>query len=220
MENLVIILLVVIAYILWRIYRQREDEKAEIVRENLIVELEKQKKEELKDYPHLYGRLEGNWLEVFDHHVKNGLPLLKLAFLLYLQESTKFDFSEGAMKFDNLWDLSEELLEHLEKYHEGSITEHEIAVCTYWQIASEAAGELIKSSPEKTISKSGRDRAPIEGKKLETEPFTDLMRISSLFPRKSNHPKEEISFIDANGIFPRKSEGSTHIHNKLKALGL
>jgi len=206
--TLVIILLAIIAYILWRIYRQREDERAEIANEKFEVEWEQKQKERFKDYPHLYGKLEGNWLEVFAHHAENNLPLLKLAFLLYLQESTKIDFSEGARKWDTLWDLSEELLEHLEKYHEGSIVEHEIAVCTYWQIAAGAVGELVKENPE------------IEGSKLEVETYTNIAKIVSLFPKKANHPAKEISFTDEKGVFPRESKGSAHIHEKLKALGL
>ncbi|MCI0566067.1 hypothetical protein L0Y46_02605, partial [bacterium] len=128
------ILLAIIAFILWKIYRQREDEKEQIASEKFDAEWEEKKKEEFKDYPHLWGKLEGNWLEVFANHHKNGLPLLKIAFLLMLGESTKIDYSEGSLKYDSLWDCSKELLEHLEKYHEGTTAEHEIALCTYWQI--------------------------------------------------------------------------------------
>ncbi len=207
METIVIILLAVIAYFLWKIYHQKEDEKEKVENEKFEAEWEQKKKEEFKDYPHLYGKLEGNWLEVFANHAKNNIPLLKLAYFLYLGESTKMDFSDGASKWDSLWDISEELLEHLEKYHEGSITEHEIAVATYWQIAAEAAGEIIKENPV------------VEGKKLEAEPFTNIEKIIALFPKKSNHPAEEISFSDGNG-FPRESKGSTVIKNKMKSLGL
>lgn len=200
---LVYILLAVIAFILWRIYRQREDERAEIVDEKFDAEWEQKQKEKFKDYPHLYGKLEGNWLDVFAGQAERGTPLLKLAFHLYLSESTKIDFSEGAQKWDTLWDLTEELLEHLEKFHEGSVVEHEIAVTTYWQIAAEAVGELIKENPE------------IEGKKLETEPYTNISKIVLLFPKKANHPAKEISFSDEKGLFPRESKGSTYIHEKI-----
>ena len=213
--TLLYILLAIIAYILWRIYRQKEDEKEQIVNEKLDAEYEAKEKERFKDYPHLYGKLEDNWLEVFAHHAENNLPLLNLAFMLYLQESTKIDFSEGAQKWDTLWDLTEEILEDLEKYHEGTTTEHLIAVCTYWQITSEAMGELIKESPEKTKTPKGNDSAPIEGKKLEVKPFTDIKNILSLFPRKANHPAKELLFTDEKGNFPRESKGSKLIHDRI-----
>jgi len=215
METIIVILLAVVAYILWRIYRQKEDEKDAIYNEKLDAEHEQERKEKFKDYPYLYGKLEGNWLDVFAHHAENNLPLLNLAFMLYLQESTKIDFSEGAQKWDTLWDLTEEILEDLEKHHEGTATEHLIAVCTYWQIASEAMGELIKESPEKTKTAKGNDSAPIEGKKLEVKPFTDIKNILSLFPKKANHPNKEMVFIDEKGNFPRESKGSKMIHERI-----
>ena len=212
MEILVIILLAVIAYMLWRIYRQRENEKIEIADKEadkeFEIEREQERKERFKDYPHLLGKLEGNWLDVFALDAENKLPLLKLAFMLMLPESVKMDLSEGSMKYDNLWGLTEELLEHLEKFHEGSVIEHEIAVCTYWQICATAVGELIKENPE------------IEGKKLEVEPYTNIKKIVDLFPKKSNHPAKEISFVDEKGVFPRKSKGSVYISGKMKAQGL
>ena len=214
------ILLAIIAFILWKIYRQKENEKDEIYNEKLDAEHEQARKEKFKGYPHLYGKLDGNWLEVFALHAKNPGHLLKMAFYLMLGESTKIDYSEGSMKWDSLWDASKELLEHLEKYHEGSITEHEIAICTYWQISAEAIGELIKESPEKTISESGRESAPVEGKKLEVEPYTNIEKITSLFPKKANHPAKEISFFNADGSFPRESKGSALIDEKISALGL
>lgn len=220
METIIVILLAVIAYILWRIYRQKEDEKQAIADEKFDAEWEAKKKEEFKDYPHLYGKLEGGWLEVFALHAKNPGHLMKMMFCLMLGESTKIDYSEGSLKYDTLWDCSKELLEHLEKYHEGSITEHEIALCTYWQIAAEGVGELIKQSPEKHLSSSGKEWAPIEGSKIEAEPFTNINKIVSLFPKKKNHPAKEISFFDADGSFPRESKGSVVIDKKIKTLGL
>ncbi len=214
------ILLAIIAYILWRIYRQKEDEKESIAIEKFEAEREQKKKEKFKNYPHLYGKLEGNWLEVFSLHAKNPGHLLKIMFYLMLGESTKIDYSEGSMKYDTLWDCSKELLEHLEKYHEGSITEHEIALCTYWQIAAEEVGELIKQSPEKHLSDNGKEWAPIEGSKLEAEPFTNIENIVSLFPKKNNHPEKEITFFNIDSSFPRNSEGSKHIDEKISALGL
>lgn len=203
MNTLIVIFLAIIAYILWRIYRQKEDEKEEVANEKFEVEWEQKKKEKYKDYPHLFGKLEGNWLEVFAMHAENGTPLLKLAFHLYLVESTKMDYSEGSVKWDTLWDLTEELLEHLEKFHEGSIVEHEIAITTYWQIAAEAVGELIKESRE------------IDGSKLAGEPYTGINKIALLFPKKADHPAKEISFLDENGSFPRESKGSAYIHKKI-----
>ena len=209
------IILAIIAYYIYRIYRQKEDEKDAIYNEKLDAEHEEARKEKFKDYPHLYGKLEGNWLDVFAHHAENNLPLINLAFMLYLQESTKIDFSEGAQKWDTLWDLTEEILEDLEKHHEGTSAEHLIAVCTYWQIASEAMGELVKESPEKTKTPKGRDSAPIEGEKLEVKPFTDIEKILSLFPKKANHPTKELSFRDEKGKFPRESKGSKMIHERI-----
>jgi hypothetical protein len=107
-----------------------------------------------------------------------------------------------------MWDLTEELLEHLEKYHEGSVVEHEIAIAAYWQIAATEVEGLYKENPE------------IEGNKLEVAPYTDIVNIVSLFPKKSNHPNKEMVFMDEKGVFPKKSEGSEHIKQKLRALGL
>ena len=211
---LLYILLAIIAYILWRIYRQKEDEKIEAYNEKLDIQHEQKRKEKFKDYPHLYGKLEGNWLDVFAMHAENKTPLLNLAFMLYLQESTKIDYSEGAHKWDVMWDLSEELLEDLEKYHEGSTDEHLIAVCTYWQIASEAMGKLIETSPNKEM-RSGRATSEIGGEKLEVKPYTNIKNITSLFPKKSNHPAEELSFVDEKGSFPRESKGSKLIHDRI-----
>lgn len=218
--NILYILLAIIAYILWRIYRQKEDENQAIADEKFDAGREAQKKEEFKDYPHLYGKLEGNWLEVFALHAKNPGHLMKIMFYLMLGESTKIDYSEGSQKYDTLWDCSKELLEHLEKYHEGSVTEHEIALCTYWQIAAEEVSELIKQSPEKHLSDSGKEWAPIEGSKLEVEPFTNIEKITSLFPKKANHPDKEITFFNKDGSFPRESKGSTLIDKKMSDLGL
>lgn len=206
--TIVIILLAIIAFILWKIYRQREEEKEQVANEKFDAEWEAKKKEEFKDYSHLYGKLEGNWLEVFANHHKKGLPLLKIAFLLMLEGTTKFELSDGSLKYDSLWDCTKELLEHLEKYHEGSTAEHEIAVCTYWQIAAGAAEELTKENPE------------VEGKKMETEPFTNIDNIASLFPKKANHPAKEITFFNTDSSFPRESKGSTLLDKKIEALGL
>lgn len=214
------ILLAIIAYYIYRIYRQKEDEREANASEKSDAEWEARKKEEFKDYPHLYGKLEGNWLEVFVLHAKSPGHLLKMMFYLMLGESAKIDYSEGSLKYDTLWDCSKELLEHLEKYHEGSITEHEIAICTYWQIAAEATAGLIKESPEKHLSEAGREWAPIEGSKLEIEPFTNIEKIASLFPKKANHPAHEISFFNKDGSFPRESKGSALIDEKIRALGI
>lgn len=220
MTIIILILLAVIAYILWKIYRQKENEKEQIANEKFDAEWEAKKKEKFKDYPHLYGKLEGNWLEVFAMHTTNPGHLMKLMFFLMLGESTKIDYSEGSMKYDALWDCSKELLEHLEKYHEGSVTEYEIALCTYWQISAEKVGELIGQSPEKHLSDKGKEWAPIEGSKIEAEPFTNIENIALLFPKKANHPKTEITFFNEDGSFPRQSSGSNMIDKKITALGL
>jgi hypothetical protein len=216
METFIVIILSIIAYYLYRIYRQKEDEKDEKVDR----EWEEKKKEELKDYPNLYGKLDGNWLEVFARQAKKPGNLLKIAFYTMLEGTTKIDFSEGSLKYDILWDCSKELLEHLEKYHEGSIAEHEIAICTYWQISFEAIEKLIEESPEKHLSDAGHESSPIEGKKLETEPYINIEKIVSLFPKKSNHPAKEITFFNTDGSFPRESKGSTIIDKKMEELGL
>lgn len=218
--TLVIILLAVIAYILWKIYRQKQDVIDQEASDKFDAEWEAKKKEEFKDYPHLYGKLEGNWLEVFAMHADNPGHLLKMSFLLMLGESTKIDYSEGGMKYDALWGCSKELLEHLEKYHEGSAAEHGIALCTYWQIAAMKVDELIKSKPNTGSLSSGAHTAEIEGKEIETKPFTDLEKITALFPKKHNHPDKEITFFNKDGSFPRESEGSTLIDERMRALGL
>lgn len=218
---LLYILLAVIAYILWRIYRQKQDVIDQAASEKFDAEWEAKKKEEYKDYPHLYGKLEGNWLEVFALHAKNPGHLLKLMFYLMLGESTKIDYSEGSLKYDSLWDCSKELLEHLEKYHEGTTAEHEIALCTYWQIAATEVGELLKKKPNtKSLSSPDAHTAEIEGKEIETEPFTNIEKITSLFPKKANHPVKEITFFNADGSFPRESKGSALIDKKMSDLGL
>jgi hypothetical protein len=209
------IILAIIAFILWKIYRQKEDEKDAIYNEKLDAEHEQSRKERFKDYPHLYGKLEGNWLDVFAHHAENDLPLLNLAFMLYLEESTKIDFSEGSQKWDTLWDLTEELLEDLEKHHEGTTAEHLIAVCTYWQIAAEAMGNLVKENPNTGSLSSDAHTSEVAGEKLEVSPFTDIKNILSLFPKKSNHPAKELSFTDEKGNFPRESKGSEMIHKRI-----
>ena len=215
------ILLAIIAFILWKIYRQKEDEKQAITDEKHDAEWEARKKEEFKDYPHLYGKLEGNWLEVFALHAKNPGHLMKMMFYLMLGESTKIDYSEGSMKYDGLWDCSKELLEHLEKYHEGTVTEHEIALCTYWQIAATEVGEILKKKPNtKSLSSPDTHTAEIEGKEIEAEPFTNINKITSLFPKKAKHPAKEITFFNADGSFPRESKGSALIDEKISALGL
>ena len=215
------IILAIIAYYIYRIYRQKEDEREAIADEKYELEREAMKKEEFKDYPHLYGKLEGNWLEVFATHAKHPGHLLKIMFYLMLGESTKIDYSEGSMKYDGLWDCSKELLEHLEKYHDGTIAEHEIAVCTYWQIAATEVGELLKKKPNtKSLSSPDAHTAELEGKEIEAEPFTNIDKIASLFPKKANHPAKEITFFKADGSFPRESEGSALIDKKMSDLGL
>jgi len=215
--TLLYIFLAIIAYFLWRIYRQKEEEKELVNNEKRDVEWEQENKKKFKDYPHLYNKLEGNWLEVFAGYAENNTPLLKLASMLYLQTSVRIDVSEGDLKWIDLWNLTEELLEHLEKYHEGSATEHQIAVCTYWQIAAEAMDELIENSPKKNVSDSGKIYAPIDGDKINNKPYTNINNILTLFPKKSKHPDEEIKFTDEDGNFPRGSNGSKIIQSRINA---
>src|SRR3989338_3651505 len=194
--TLIYILLAIIAFILWKIYRQKQDEIERVTSEKFDAEWEAKKKEEYKDYPHLFGKLEGNWLEVFALHAKNPGHLLKLMFYLMLGESTKIDYSEGSMKYDGLWDVTKELLGHLEKFHEGSIAEHEIALCTYWQVAATEVGEILKKKTNTGSLSSDAHTAEIEGKEIEAEPFINIDKIASLFPKKANHPAKEITFFN------------------------
>jgi len=218
--TLVIILLAIIAYILWRIYRQKEDEKDAIANEKSDAEYEQKRKERFKDFPHLFDKIDDSWIQVFASQVYDGKSyLLKSMFLLMIGESTKIDYSEGSMKYDSLWNATKELLEHLEKFHEGSIIEHEVALATYWQLAATKMGELIKARPNTGSLKSGAHTSPIEGEELEKAPFTDIEKIADLFPKKANHPVHEITFFNKDGSFPRESEGSAHIDQKIKALG-
>jgi len=206
----VYILLAIIAYILWRIYRQKEEEKEQIANEKFDTEWEQEKKEEFKYYPHLIGNIDYTWLELFGKlYIEKGIPHLKAAWLIYLKESNNTEMEiDVDFLFNSLWDLSEELLEHLEKYHESSKFEYEIAILTYWQIVAEKTDSLI-----------GKDLETIK-KIFQSSPFTDIQKITSWFPKKANHPAKEISFTDEKGSFPRESKGSALIQEKLKALGL
>jgi len=216
------ILLIIIAFILWKIYRQKENEKEQIANEKADAEYEKGRKEKFKDYPHLFEKIDDSWIEVFSRqsNIDGKDYLLKSMFFLMVGESTKIDYSEGSTKYDSLWDATKELLEHLEKFHEGSVVEHEIALATYWQLAATKMGELIQSKPNTGSLKSGAHTAPIEGEELEKAPFTDIENIASWFPKKTNHPAHEITFFNKDGSFPRESKGSAIIDEKIKALGL
>lgn len=211
MNIFAIILLAVIAYILWRIYRQREDEKIEIYNEKLDIKHEHERKEKFKDYPHLIGNVDYIWLELFGKlYVEDGLSHLKFTWLIYLKEAnnTKHSDMEVDHLFDSIWHLSEELIEHLEKYHESTKYEYDIAILAYWQILAQEADSLV-----------GKDIETIK-KIFQTPPFTDIQKIASWFPEKANHPDKELSFTDEKGVFPRESKGSALIHERLKALGL
>lgn len=218
----VIILLAIIAYYIWRIYRQKQNEIDAIADEKADAEYEKRRKEKFKDYPHLFEKIDDTWIEVFagQSNIDGKNYLLKSMFYLMLGESTKIDYSEGSMKYDSLFDVTKELLEHLEKFHEGSIIEHEIALATYWQLAATKMGELIQERPNTGSLSSGAHTAEIEGEELEKAPFTDIENIASWFPKKANHPTQEISFFDKNGSFPRESKGSELIDKKMEVLGI
>lgn len=211
METIGIILLAIIAYFLWKIYHQRENEKIEIYNEKIDAGNEQERKEKFKDYPHLIENIDYSWLELFGKlYVEKDTPHLKAAFLIYLKEAndTKLDMMEVDRLFDLLWNLSEELLEHLEKYHESTKYEYEIAILTYWQVAAQEADSFV-----------GKDLETIK-KMFQSAPFTDMQKIASWFPKKANHPEKELSCVDEKGVFPRESKGSTLIRDRLKALGL
>jgi hypothetical protein len=217
------ILLAVIAYYIYRIYRQRQNEIDAIADEKADAEYEKRRKEKFKDYPHLIDKIDDSWIEVFSRqsNIDGKDYLLKSMFYLMLGESTKIDYSEGSMKYDSLFDATKELLEHLEKFHEGSVVEHEIALATYWQLAATEVGEILKKKPNtKSLSSPDAHTAEIEGKEIEVEPFTDIEKIASWFPKKANHPAHEITFFNKDGSFPRESKGSVLIDEKMSALGL
>ncbi|HEV7424238.1 MAG TPA: hypothetical protein VGO21_03550 [Candidatus Paceibacterota bacterium] len=215
------ILLVIIAYYIYKIYRQKENEKEIIANEKSDAEYEQNRKERFKDYPHLFEKIDDSWIQVFASQIYDGKSyLLKSMFYLMVGESVKIDYSEGSMKYDFLWNATKELLEHLEKFHEGSVVEHEIALATYWQIAATKMGELVKENPNTGSLKSGAHTSEVAGEKLEVAPFTDIENIASLFPKKANHPTHEITFFNKDGSFPRESKGSALIDEKIKALGL
>jgi len=220
--TLLYILLAIIAYILWRIYRQKEDEKETIANEKFDAEWEQKRKEKFKDYPHLFEKIDDSWIELFAHqsNIDGKNYLLKSMFYLMLGESTKIDYSEGSVKYDSLFDATKELLEHLEKFHEGSVVEHEIALATYWQMAATKMGELVKENPNTGSLSSGDHTSAVAGEEVETEPFTDIEKIASWFPKKANHPANEITFFNKDGSFPRESKGSALIDEKMSALGL
>lgn len=216
------ILLAIIAYYIYRIYRQKQDQIDAIDDEKADAEYEKRRKERFKDYPHLFDKIDDSWIEVFSRqsNIDGKNYLLKSMFYLMLGESTKIDYSEGSVKYDSLFDATKELLEHLEKFHEGSVVEHEIALATYWQLAATKMGELIQSKPNTGSLKSGAHTAEIEGAEVEKAPFTDIENIASFFPKKANHPAHEITFFNKDGSFPRESKGSALIDEKMSALGI
>lgn len=222
METIIVIILAIIAYYIYKIYRQKEDEKDDVANEKADAEYEQKRKERFKDYPHLFDKIDDSWIQVFagQGNIDGKSYLLKSMFYLMLGESTKIDYSDGSMKWDALWDCSKELLEHLEKFHEGSIIEHEITLATYWQLAATRMGELIQEKPNTGSLSSGAHTAEIGGEELEKVPFTDIENITSLFPKKASHPAHEITFFNKDGSFPRESKGSTLIDEKMSALGV
>jgi len=81
-------------------------------------------------------------------------------------------------------------------------------------------GELVKENPNTGSLSSGAHTSEVAGEKVEAEPFTDIEKITSWFPKKANHPVHEITFFDKDGSFPRESKGSSLIDEKMSALGL
>ncbi|MFH1232580.1 MAG: hypothetical protein V1651_01790 [Patescibacteria group bacterium] len=216
------IILAIIAFILWKIYRQKEDEKDAIYNEKLDAEHEQARKEKFKDYPYIFEKIDDSWIQVFSQqsNIDGKDYLLKSMFYLMVHESCRIDYSEGSTKYDSLWNATKELLEHLEKFHEGSVVEHEIALATYWQFAATKMGELIEAKPNTGSLSSGAHTAEIEGEELEKAPFTDIENIISWFPKKTNHPAHEITFFNKDGSFPRESKGSALIDEKMSTLGI
>jgi hypothetical protein len=208
MGIIIIILLVVIAYYLYKIYSQKEGEIGEARDKAYQEESEKEFKEKYQGkYTYLIGKIENSWLETFVYNLEHGVPIHKLAYRLYFdavyhREKSKSHSNSGAevywidTGFDNLWNLTEELLEHLEKYHEGTKNEFEIAVAHYWQIAASEAKSFTDETDREVIIR-----------KFQSAPFSNLSDIISWFPKKQGHPKDEISFVDKKtDLFPRKSK--------------
>jgi len=211
METIIVILLAIIAYILWRIFRQKEDEKGVIADEKFDAEWEAKKKEEFKekfkDYIHLIGNIDDSYLEIYSHRKELNLKQAWMSYS-YIANDTKPGIDEADFLFHSLWDLSEELLEHLEKYHKSSKYEYEVAINNYWRIIGEQADSLV-----------GKDIDTIK-KMFQSSPFTDIQKIASWFPKKDNHSDKELSFEDEKGNFPRESKGSALIQSRLTELGL
>lgn len=220
METIIVIFLAIISYYLCKLYKQKEDEKQAIADEKSDAEYEQRRIEKFKDYPHLFNKIDDSWIQTFALHTENPAHLLKMMFYIMLGESTRIDYSEGSMKWDALWDCSKELLEHLEKYHEGTNAEHQMAICYYWQVAAEKMSDLIEENPNTGSLSNGKHTSEVAGEKLEVAPFTDINKIAEWFPKKANHPHKEISFFAEDGSFPRESEGSKYIDEKMSDAGL
>ena len=142
---------------------------------NLTVEsapTEKAQEEFLGRYPHLVGKIENSWLGVFgEAYLKMSVshPHLRAAQNIYIKadNNTKQD-NEVDFLLCDLWDHTNELLEHLEKYHESNKYEFEIAVVNYWQqVANEAE------------SFDGENNQEVIRRKFQNPPYTDLQEISS-----------------------------------------
>lgn len=205
METLIVILLAVIAYILWKMYHQKEEEIQTLMDEKFDAEWEEKRKEQFKHLPHLFGKIEDSWLQVFgEAYVERNISHINAAFLMYLKLSNNSDWDMDVDSlFDSLWDLTEELWEHLEEHHASTKYEYEIAFATLWQNVSEAAEQFV-----------GKDIETIK-KMFQLEPFTDIEKIPNWFPKNSNHPEVELTFRDSKGNFPRESNGSEIIHKRV-----
>jgi hypothetical protein len=164
MEIIVIVLLGVIAYMLWRIYHQKEEEKiANEMKQRSEFEKSKSdaadetnyqwKKEDFgKDYPNLIENM--NWASLKTYgrdFFKMGYNPLSVACNIYLKEANHSKHSslnriasrELDELFYSLWNLSEELLEHLEKYHKSTKYEYEIAILNYWSLVAKGSDSLV-----------------------------------------------------------------------------
>ncbi len=88
--TLLYIILAIIAYYIYRIYRQRQNEIDAIAGEKADAEYEKRRKERFKDYPHLIDKIDDSWIEVFSRqsNIDGKNYLLKSMFFLKVGEST------------------------------------------------------------------------------------------------------------------------------------
>lgn len=215
METAIVILLAVIAYILWKSLKLKEQEREE----HLAAEWDREQKNKAEatrqKYPYITGKANPNWIELFGERINDSSRerLLKMAWLLYMGELKNVphegELIVSEIDYDNLWCLTEELYEHLEKYHQGNKIEKMIALAAYWQEAATKVGEIFEINPKFTNTE------------FDKPPFTDLEKIVHWFPKNTDHPVEEFSCRESKtGKFPRGSSGSEYTHEEMKRQGV